>query len=345
VKKIAAIAGGRRDFSHLLSASVIFAGRLLLMDLSVCILTRHQPELLPRCVASCVAEMERSGVLSEIIIIDNASWDGSPARIAGLYPIVRLIRNEQNLGFSSANNRGIRVSRGRNVLILNDDAMLQKGSLDVMLSALESDSRVGAVGPKLLNANGSLQRDFTNRRFPRLHSILCDILGLTPLLEGKSWTRDLFTHNRDPEASGDTDYVAGACLLARRAALESVELFDEAFYYLFEDTDLCYRLKRAGWRVIYIAEAEVTHYKSASINELARSNRKVMFFRSLGYFFRKHFRPLENWTYRVVLVFVLISCMPLVWLKSVWRDGMAPKKWGNSLRSSLQAVRSLLVIV
>jgi N-acetylglucosaminyl-diphospho-decaprenol L-rhamnosyltransferase len=314
-----------------------------MMDLSICILTRCQPELLPKCVASCVAEIARVGVSSEVIIIDNASWDGSPQRVASLYPIARLIRNEENLGFSTANNRAIRISQGRNVLVLNDDAMLKEGSLGLMLSALESGSRVGAVGPKLLNPDGSVQRNYTHRRFPRLRSLLCGFLGLDALFDKCAWTRDFFTHSLDPEVSSETDHVAGACLLARREALDAVRLFDESFHYLFEDADLCYRLKQAGWQIMYVAEAQVTHYGSASFNQLARVEKAAIVIRSLAHYFKKHSSPAQNWFVRLTLALFFFVRLPIFCIYRMVRFGVSRREWRDSVRISLQTVRSLLL--
>lgn len=111
------------------------------MDLSVCILTRSQPVLLTQCVAACVSEIERARLTAEIIVIDNASADRYPDSLAASTPLVRVIRNEENLGFAAANNKAIRMSSGRDVLILNDDAILQEGSLKLMIEALDSIPR------------------------------------------------------------------------------------------------------------------------------------------------------------------------------------------------------------
>src|SRR5215831_6261157 len=114
------------------------------MDVSICILTHSQPVLLPQCVAACLGEIQRTGVAAEIIIVDNATRDAYPSRLVCVSPIVRVIRNEQNLGFSAANNEAIRASRGRYVLILNDDALLGKGSLQLMFDRLDSSPTVAA---------------------------------------------------------------------------------------------------------------------------------------------------------------------------------------------------------
>lgn len=258
------------------------------LDLSICILTRSQPLLLPQCVSSCVAEMKRAGACGEIILIDNASSDAYPQAVAKRFPDVRVIRNEQNLDFSPANNEAIRASRGHFVLILNDDTALQEGSLGLLLEQMHSNPRIGAVGPKLLNLDGSPQLGFTNRRFPNLRSLLCHTLTLEGLLQRNALTRDTLTLVRDPDRTGETDHLAGACLLIRREALDAVGLFDERFQFWYEDVDLCRRLKAAGWSLAYVANARVTHYGSASFEKRSAVERDAIYYRSLKYFWKKH---------------------------------------------------------
>ena len=274
------------------------------MDLSICVLTHSQPELLPKCVASCFSEIEKAGISGEVIVIDNASTDGSPQGVAQRFPRVRILRNEKNLGFSAANNRAIRASTGRYILILNDDAILQEGSLQLLLQKLESDTRIGAVGPRLLNPDGSLQFGFTNRRFPNLRGVFCPLLHMERLLEKNHLTRDWFTLNKDLTHSAEAQQLAGACLLLRRNALESINGFDEGFYFIFEDTDLCYRLIKAGWKNFYVSEADVIHYGSASFNKLSRSEKGPMFYRSLLFFFEKHTSRIRFWTLRLGLALI-----------------------------------------
>jgi GT2 family glycosyltransferase len=272
------------------------------MDLSICILTYCQPELLPKCVESCFAEVVQAGITAEVIVVDNGSTDGAPNEIGHTFPQVRIIRSEQNLGFAAGNNEAIRNSHGSYVLILNDDATLQPGSLQRMVEKLKSDPGVGAVGPRLVNPDGSPQRGFTNRRFPRLRSLVCGLLGLNELLERKKWTRDLLTHSRDLDLSGETDHIAGACLLVRRDVLNTVGLFDEGFYYWFEDADLCYRIKKAGWKIVYLAEARVTHYGSASIKSVMRSSeRRRIYLQSLKCFSKKHLTSVRHFPLRIAL--------------------------------------------
>ena len=313
------------------------------MDLSICILTHHQPGLLPQCVLSCITEIERARISGEIIVIDNASTDGSPQMVAALSPMVRVIRNEENLGFSAANNRAIRGSQGRNVLILNDDAVLQPGSLALMIETLESKPSVAAVGPNLLNPDGSAQTNYTNRRFPRWRSLVLGFMRLEPWLEKHAVSRDLLTQARDPAVTGETDYVAAACLLARRQALRAVGLFDEAFYYWFEDADLCYRLRRAGWSIVYISEARVTHYGSASTRRFTELEKSTISFRSMMYFFRKHWSPGRYFLFRLTVAGALFLRLPFLVLAEILRRASRRRPSDDSLRASLRALYWLLL--
>jgi GT2 family glycosyltransferase len=311
------------------------------MDVSVCILTHHQPLLLPRCVEGAYAEIERAGIEGEVIIIDNASSDGSPQQVAVRFPEVGIIRNEENLGFSAANNKAIKMSHGRYVLILNDDALLGKNSLRLMVGKLDSDPRVGAAGPKLLNPDGSLQRDFTNRRFPHLLNCLAMVLLLERRLEGYGWTSRIFGLNRDLEPTGQAEHLAGACLLIRRAALDAVGLFDEGFNYWFEDVDLCYRLTKAGWKIVYLAEAQVIHHQSASTARIADSRRVMMLFTSQMRYLRKHWSAPKYLFVRLASAFGLLFDIPLVILKT-WLRGFGREEWKAFLKVYLPVVRLLL---
>ncbi len=312
-------------------------------DLSICILTRNQPELLRLCVASCISEIERAGITGEVIIIDNASTDGSPQGVAHLFPTVRIIRNEENLGFSAANNKAIRVSRGRFVLLLNDDAVLQQGSLELMLQKLESNPKIGALGPKLLNPDGSVQMGFTNKRFPRVRSAFFDLLLFNQFLYKNSLTRALFTEWRGADPSGETDQVAAACLLARREALDAVGHFDEGFYYLYEDTDLCYRLKKAGWLVFYLAEARVIHYGSSSLKKWSRSERNTTLFRSSTYYFKKHASHGKRLLVRLTGALALLLRLPIIVLFMLFRSSSTRIRWSGAVTACLRALRVLLL--
>lgn len=310
-------------------------------DLSICILTHNQPVILPRCVAACVAEIERLRLTAEIIIADNASNDEYPQRLVHSSPMIRIIRNEQNLSFSAANNKTIRGSKGERVLILNDDAILQEGSLGLMVRELDSRQDIGAVGPKLLNPDGSVQQHFTNRRFPHLLNCLALVSSLEVRLERHAWARRIFSLDRDLERSSEAEHLAAACLLLRRRALEVAGLFDEGFYYWFEDTDLCYRLKKAGWKIRYMAEAQVSHYQSASIGRIAEREREILFFQSQMYYLRKYWSGPKYFFVRVASAFLVFLGTILV-LIGVRARSLSRKDRNAWAKAYLPIVRFLL---
>ena len=312
------------------------------MDLSICILTRNQPDLLPRCVSSCVAEIEREGIAAEIILIDNASCNGSPQRVANQFLLVRLVRNEENLGFSKANNIAIRMSQGRYVLILNDDTELHPGALGLLVRVMDADPHIGAVGPKFLNPDGSWQRANAPKRFPRLPGIVSELLRLDSILEKFPLTRDLLTNRRDEKRGGDAEQIDGACFLARREALDAVGLFDEGFYFFFEDSDLCYRLKKAGWGLWYSPEAQITHYGAASFKKVLRSQRTAMYFEGLICYFRKHSSPRRFLLFKLILAVTLCLRMPLAVLLSLSPLSRVRRKWEGTVPAYSKVLRSLL---
>jgi GT2 family glycosyltransferase len=312
------------------------------VDLSICILTRSQPQLLPDCVVACLKEARRAEVTFEIIIVDNASEDRYPEKLLALSPSIRVLRNERNVGFSAGNNQAIRASRGRYVLILNDDAILQEDSLRLMLQELKSDPKIGAVGPKLLNPDGSLQIGFTNKRFPRIRGLVCEFVPSNHRLYRCSWTRRLLTEWNDGEQSGETDYVAGACLMSARAILNDAGLFDEEFYFWFDDTDLCYRIKERGYQIFYLAEARVTHYGSASLRRLTRSERHVILLRSLKHYFKKHHSGMKCFAVKLSLALVYLVRIPAVFLARLIRRRPAFQEAKTSMEVSLDALRVLL---
>jgi GT2 family glycosyltransferase len=217
----------------------------------------------------------------EILVIDNHSQDRSADEVRKRFPDVRLIENKENLGFGRATNQGLRMSFGRYPLLLNPDTRLKPGSIDTLLSFMEKHPEAGIAGAQLLNADGSKQNSIAN--FPTL---------ATELLN-KSLMRQLFPEKfpgkkrvyREPI---EVESVIGACMMVRKEAIDAVGLLDEDYFLFLEETDWCYRMKKAGWKVYHVPEAEVYHFqgKSAETNiEMA----KIEYYRSRYQFFKKHY--------------------------------------------------------
>lgn len=195
-----------------------------------------------------------------VIVVDNASSDGSLETIADL-PAERIALN-RNGGFSHGCNVGWRAGDARYALFLNPDARIDPSSLDRLVDVLETASDVGAVAPRIDHSDGPLE--YSQRRFPRLRSTYARALFLHRLFPRASWSDELV---RDPaayERSGSPDWVSGACILVRRSALEELGGWDEGFFLYSEDTDLCRRLRNAGYDVRFEPGARVIHEGGAS---------------------------------------------------------------------------------
>ncbi len=249
-------------------------------ELSIVILNWNTRELLAQCIDEIVRHI--GNITHEVVVVDNASTDGSQGLLAERFAWVHLIQNTDNVGFARANNRGMRESRGTNLLLLNTDAFVQANSLQAMLHVLQTQPRAGIVGAHLLNADGSFQASHTP--FPSLLQEFLILSGLGRILRGPRYPSRGPEENIGPQ---QVDYVEGAALLVRRAAFEKAGGLDEGFFMYAEEVDWCYMMKQAGWQVWYAPEAKITHLGGAS-SKNRKTAREADLYRSRVRFFRKH---------------------------------------------------------
>jgi GT2 family glycosyltransferase len=233
-------------------------------DLSVSIVNTGSRELLLACLASLV------GTAAEIVVLDNASEDGSVAAVRERFPDVRVIAQRQRAGFGANHNTVVRATSGRYVYVLNEDTTADDWGFEALTAYLDTHPRVAALGPRLVYPDGRVQDSAW--RFP---TPLVSMLSLATL------GRLGVTQSRG-DAPRAVDWVMGAAVLLRRQALEEVGLFDEGFFLYSEEVDLQVRLRRAGWEVHYFPEAKVVHHESQfsadiperRINEMWRSRHR-----------------------------------------------------------------------
>lgn len=231
-----------------------------MVDISAVIVTWNAKQLVAGCLDSLSTE-SRQGSL-EIIVVDNASSDGAPELVRSTYPHVRLIRNEENLGFAKATNIGINASAGRYICLINSDIVVLDGCLDKMRNYMDANQHIGVLGPKVLNADRTLQPSC--RSFPGLWSGFCRALALDKLLpRSKAFGREFMTH-WSHETASRVDYLSGCFMMARREAVNQVGLLDEDFFFYAEDKDWCKRFWDKGWEVVYYPDAAVVHYMCGS---------------------------------------------------------------------------------
>jgi len=255
----------------------VFGGYQALTDLSIVIVSWNTKEYILLCLTSIFEKGQGMG--SEVILVDNGSRDGSGSEVKRAFPFVHVIQNEENLGFSKAVNQGLQKASGRYVLLLNPDTQVKNGAIRQLVSFMDECSDAGVAGAQLLNGDGSKQNSIAN--FPSLATELFN----------KSLLRRLFPKKfpgkeRNYPEPVEVDSVIGACMMVRRVALEQVGLLDEDYFLFLEETDWCYRMKRARWKVYYVPQAEVFHFQGRSAGK-DRKRAKVEYYRSRYHFFKK----------------------------------------------------------
>jgi N-acetylglucosaminyl-diphospho-decaprenol L-rhamnosyltransferase len=252
-----------------------------MLDLSVVIVNWNTRGLLSDCLQSVQATA--GDIVSEVIVVDNGSSDGSQAMLAERFPDVRLLQNAENVGFARACNQGVNASSGQYALLLNSDAVLTDTAAQSMVALANQQLHAGVVGAQLRNPDGTFQASYTP--FPTLLQELLILSGIGRIVYGRWYP------SRGPEEDSGpqrVDYVEGACLLVRREAFDKVGGLDEQYFMYAEEVDLCYEMNRHGWEVWYHPDAKVIHIAGASSRN-RQAAREEDLYRSRLRFFRKHY--------------------------------------------------------
>jgi GT2 family glycosyltransferase len=271
----------------------IIAGRM--HELLVVILNYNTRELLRNCLASLHDQHDVDFVTC---VVDNASSDRSAAMVKEEFPEVHLIPSNENIGYPAGNNLGLRAfgfpGRGEAhfVMLLNPDTVVPKGALRKMLDYAAAHADVGALGPRLLLEDGTLDKA-CRRSFPTPEVSFYRLTGLSRLFpRSRRFGRYNLTYLNEQETN-DVDSLVGACMLVRGEALAKAGLLDERFFMYGEDLDWCLRIKQAGYRVVYFADVIVHHIKRAA----SRGSQKAQFefVRAQWLFYAKHYAGSTHW--------------------------------------------------
>lgn len=230
------------------------------MDLSIIIVTWNGRSFVAECLQSLAAQDAARG--PEIIVVDNASTDGTPDMIARDYPGVHLVRNSENLGFARANNIGIARATRKYVLLVNSDVNVLPGCLESLSAFLDQHADVGLVGPQMLGRDLKVRR--SSMRFPTLWNAFCRSIAIDRLLSRSRLSGGFLVTDFGHDRTQDVDVLNGWFWAARRDALREVGMLDERFFMYAEDVDWCYRFHLAGWRVVFFPEAKAIHYGGSS---------------------------------------------------------------------------------
>ena len=289
-------------------------------DLSILIISFNTRDLLRDCLASVL--LEAASLSAEIIVVDNASRDGSADMVAREFPHITLLRSDTNLGFGAANNLAIHQAQGRFLVLLNSDAFFAPGALALALRHMEQTPACALGGCRLISPDGSSQP--SSRCF---HSLLTDAFVLTGLAARFPRSRLFGRFDRtwaDENLPAQVDWVPGAFSIIRPEALRKVGLFDPGFFLYYEEVDLCRRLKGAGLQIWYWPDIVVTHIGGASSRQLttlevsAQATQVILWrMRSTLLYYRKHHglqvhlaRALERTLYRLAVLRNRFSSVP-----------------------------------
>jgi GT2 family glycosyltransferase len=307
----------------------------LVTDLSIVIVTWNTK----RIVAECVESIERStaAVKAQIIVVDNASTDGTADLIRERFPLVTLICNQENVGFARANNIGIRLCTGDYVFLINSDVVVPEGCLQKMIAYMSEHPDIGMIGPLMRLADGAIGDSC--KRFPTVANWFGYALGLPSVFKhwglGGGYLMTDFRYDRVQ----DVDILTGWFWLIRRQALAQVGLLDERFFFYGEDLDWPRRFHEAGWRVVFYPEAEAIHYSGAS-SAKAPTRYYVEMLRADFRYLRKYHTRWEMigfWLGSVTHEVLRITAFSLAWAIQPSRRALA----GHKVKRSAAGLRWL----
>jgi len=255
-------------------------------SLDIIIVNWNTGQQLRDCLDSICAAGQDGLHLGRIVVVDNASSDGSADELDDVLPPVTVIRNSENAGFAAACNQGAAGSRDDYILFLNPDARLYQNSLSVPVTFMEkaANQRVGICGIQLVDDQGRVSRNCA--RFPTPSIIISSMLGLDIFLP--RWFSSHFMKEWDHGSNREVDQVMGAFFLVRRKVFEAFGGFDERFFVYFEDVDFSFRARKAGWQSMYLCEAQAFH-RGAGSSEQVKAKRLFYVLRSRLLYGYKHF--------------------------------------------------------
>lgn len=269
------------------------------IDVSICIVNWNTKAYLRKCLQTILVRTQ--GVRYEVIVVDNASEDGSAEMVANEFPQCILVKSPQNLGFGRGNNEGLKYASGDYILYLNPDTELHTNAIRGMFLFLDEATEFGAVGCKLLSKDGQIQF-ICARAFPTAWNQFCLLTMLYKIFPRSPLFSTVEMGYWDHVAPREVPCLSGACLMVRKAIIDTLGGFDANFFMYAEDVDLCYRIRNAYWRLYYLADEEIYHHEGAGSDKRPEKHFASLMQRESNYiFFRKHHGHLKAFQFRAAV--------------------------------------------
>ncbi len=268
------------------------------LDLSIVVVNWNTRVLLAQCLQSVYDTV--SDLSFEILVVDNASGDGSSEMVQTRFPEVRLIRNSENRGFARACNQAVRETTAGHVLLLNPDTEVLPGAIHKLMGFMEEHPRAGAVGPMVVNPDRTIQPSCYP--MPTLWREFFRLMHLERLSAHSEYDQQKW----DAHVARAVEVVQGDCLLVRRQCLSQVGLLDEAYFMYTEEVDLCYRLAQQGWSLYWVPTAQIVHFGGQSTRQVAQKM-FIELYRSKLTFFRKTRGRWGSLVYKLLLLITALT--------------------------------------
>lgn len=262
-----------------------------MVDISVIVVNYNVKPFLEQALHSILKAL--MGIPSEVFVVDNSSGDGSVLLVRERFRGVHLIENDENIGFARANNQALRRARGKTVCLVNPDTLVREDTFRVCLDYLDTHPRVGAVGCKILNPDGTLQLA-CRRSFPTPWVAFTKVVGLSRLFPNSKLFGKYNMTYLEPDEITEVEALSGSFMMLRKQVVDEVGLLDEIFFLYGEDLDWCYRIRQKGWRIIYLPKTQIIHYKGRSTQEAPFDDLKL-FYGAMRLFVKKHF--MSGWSF------------------------------------------------
>ena len=309
------------------------------MQLSIIIVNYNVKYFLAHCLLSVLYASKNSQV--EVFVVDNMSQDGSVEMVKEKFPWVKLIANEENVGFAKANNQAVELSTGKYILYLNPDTIVPEDCFEKCIAYMDAHEKVGALGCRLIDGKGIFLPE-SKRGFPTAQAAFFKISGLSSIFKKSTFFNQYHLGFLSEHETNEVDVLVGCFMFCRKKVIDEVGSFDEEYFMYGEDIDLSYKIKQAGFSNVYFPETTVIHYKGESTKK-GSLNYVKMFYQAMIIFAKKHFKNSQKGLFVMLIQFAIYLRAMLAFVTRIFSLVKLPLIDAGLLLSSLMTMKILWI--